>query len=65
MKLKLIRGAKGAEEILTRIDPLDLSALPETVLARTGFSGPGTGEHHDELVAEFEAMLKTLLDEQA
>ena len=35
MKLKLIRGAKGAEEILTRIDPLDLSALPETVLART------------------------------
>ncbi len=35
MKLKLIRGARGAEEILTRIDPLDLSALPEPVLART------------------------------
>ena len=35
MKLKLIRGAKGAEEILTRIDPLDLSALPKAVLDRT------------------------------
>ena len=35
MKLKFIRGAKGAEEILTRIDPLDLSALPKSVLDRT------------------------------
>ena len=35
MKLNLIRGAKGAEEILTRIDPLDLSALPKAVLDRT------------------------------
>ena len=31
----------------------------------SGFSGPGTGEHYDKLVAEFEAMLKTLLDERA
>ncbi len=35
MKLKLIRGAKGAEEVLTRIDPLDLSDLPKAVLDRT------------------------------
>ena len=35
MKLNLIRGAKGAEEILTRIDPLDLSALPKAVVDRT------------------------------
>ena len=35
MKLNLIHGAKGAEEVLTRIDPLDLSALPQTVLDRT------------------------------
>lgn len=35
MKLNLVRGAKGAEEILTRIDPLDLSALPQAVLDRT------------------------------
>ena len=35
MKLKLIHGAKGAEEVLTRIDPLDLSDLPKAVLDRT------------------------------
>ncbi|MCH8898737.1 MAG: histidinol dehydrogenase, partial [Chloroflexi bacterium] len=35
MKLKLIRGAKGAEELMTRVDPLDLSALPQAVLDRT------------------------------
>jgi len=35
VKLKLIRGAKGAEEVLTRIDPLDLSDLPKAVLDRT------------------------------
>ncbi|HIC13859.1 MAG TPA: histidinol dehydrogenase [Gemmatimonadetes bacterium] len=31
----MIRGAKGAEEVLTRIDPLDLSDLPKAVLDRT------------------------------
>jgi len=35
LKLNLIRGAEGAEKILTRIDPLDLSALPQAVLERT------------------------------
>ena len=35
MKLKLIQGAEGAEEILSRVDPLDLSELPESVVART------------------------------
>ncbi len=35
MKLKVIKGAKGAEDVLTRVDPLDLSALPEAVVART------------------------------
>ena len=35
MKLNLILGAKGAEEILTRIDPLDLSALPKAMVDRT------------------------------
>ena len=35
MELKLIRGIDGAQEILRRADPLDLSALPEPVLART------------------------------
>ncbi|PKB65832.1 MAG: histidinol dehydrogenase [SAR202 cluster bacterium Io17-Chloro-G4] len=35
MKLNLIRSAEGAEKILTRIDPLDLSALPQSVLDRT------------------------------
>lgn len=31
----------------------------------SGYSGPGTGEHHDQLLAEFEAILKTLLDEHS
>ena len=35
MKLKIIQGADGAEEILSRVDPLDLSQLPESVTART------------------------------
>ena len=35
MRLELINGVQAAEEILTRIDPLDLTALPESVLART------------------------------
>ena len=33
--LSLIRGAENAENVLVRIDPLDLSSLPESVLERT------------------------------
>jgi histidinol dehydrogenase len=33
--LKTIRGAENAENVLARIDPLDLSSLPESVLERT------------------------------
>ncbi len=33
--LKIIRGVENAENVLTRIDPLDLSSLPESVVART------------------------------
>ncbi|PKB78722.1 MAG: histidinol dehydrogenase [SAR202 cluster bacterium Io17-Chloro-G9] len=35
MELKLIKGIDKAHEILDRADPLDLSALPESVAART------------------------------
>jgi histidinol dehydrogenase len=35
VKLRLIQGIEGAEEVLVRVDPLDLSSLPEPVLART------------------------------
>jgi len=35
VELKLIKGVDGAEEILTRLDPLDFSGLPESVLAQT------------------------------
>ncbi len=35
MRLNLVRGLEQAEAALTRIDPLDLSALPPAVLART------------------------------
>jgi len=31
----------------------------------SGFSGPGTGAHYDELVAEFEALIEALLSEEA
>ena len=33
--LNIIRGAGNAENVLARIDPLDLSSLPESVLERT------------------------------
>ena len=35
MKLNTVRGLAEAEGILTRIDPLDLSELPESVIQRT------------------------------
>jgi histidinol dehydrogenase len=35
MKLNLVRGLDDAEKVLTRIDPLDLSALPDAVVERT------------------------------
>ena len=35
MRLKMVRGLSAAESVLTRIDPLDLSSLPEPVLQRT------------------------------
>ena len=33
--LNIIRGVENAENVLTRIDPLDLSSLPESVVERT------------------------------
>ena len=42
MKLKFIQGVEEAEEILTRVDPLDLSDLPEALINRTQQAfGPG------------------------
>ncbi len=35
MQLNRVRGLAAAEAVLTRIDPLDLSSLPEPVLQRT------------------------------
>ena len=35
MPLSVIRGVQNAENVLVRIDPLDLDSLPESVLART------------------------------
>ena len=35
MQLKMVRGLSAAETVLTRVDPLDLSSLPEPVLQRT------------------------------
>jgi histidinol dehydrogenase len=35
VKLSLARGLKEAEKVLTRIDPLDLSSLPEAVVQKT------------------------------
>ena len=35
MKLNLIQGTADIQRVLARVDPLDLSALPESVLART------------------------------
>ena len=35
MTLNVIRGVQDAESVLTRVDPLDLSSLPESVVART------------------------------
>ena len=46
MELKLIRGLDGAQEILTRLDPLDFSGLPDSVMAHTHrvFGGAVTPE---------------------
>ena len=35
MQLNLVHGLIEAEEALTRVDPLDLSALPPAVVAKT------------------------------
>ena len=35
MPLSVIRGVQNAENVLVRIDPLDLDSLPESMLART------------------------------
>ena len=35
MRLKLLKGLKEAEGLLSRLDPLDLSELPKEVVART------------------------------
>ena len=35
MQLKKVRGLAAADSVLTRIDPLDLSSLPDAVLRRT------------------------------
>ena len=35
MQLKQVRGLAAADSVLTRIDPLDLSSLPDAVLQRT------------------------------
>jgi len=35
LPLSVIRGVQNAENVLVRIDPLDLDSLPESVLART------------------------------
>ncbi|RUA20657.1 MAG: hypothetical protein DSY79_10255, partial [Chloroflexi bacterium] len=35
MALNVIHGVQNAENVLVRIDPLDMDSLPESVLART------------------------------
>ena len=35
MALNVIKGVQNAENVLVRIDPLDLDSLPESILART------------------------------
>ena len=35
MALNVIKGVQNAENVLVRIDPLDLDSLPDSVLART------------------------------
>ncbi|MDE2685762.1 MAG: histidinol dehydrogenase, partial [Chloroflexota bacterium] len=35
MQLKQVRGLAAADSVLTRIDPLDLSSLPDAALQRT------------------------------
>jgi histidinol dehydrogenase len=35
LALKVIHGVENAENVLVRVDPLDLDSLPESVLART------------------------------
>ena len=55
--LNVIRGAENAENVLTRIDPLDLSSLPESVLERTR-AAFGDGVSPAESVARMLAEVK-------
>lgn len=50
MKLNTVRGLAEAEGVLTRIDPLDLSKLPESVIQRT-YQTFGNGTSPQESVA--------------
>ena len=47
MALNVIKGIQNAENVLVRIDPLDLDSLPDSVLARTqeAFGEGGTPLH--------------------
>ena len=55
MKLNTIKGAKDAQQVLSRVDPLDLSDLPEAVRARTS-------EAFGEGVSPAESVVRMLQD---
>jgi len=69
----LIAGISDKEDASTRLPQLSgILAFPTTLFIdrvgrvrriHTGFSGPATGSHHDELIASFKATVESLLAE--
>ena len=69
----LIAGISDKQDASTRLPQLSgILAFPTTLFIdrvgkvrriHTGFSGPATGSHHDELIASFKATVESLLAE--
>lgn len=69
----LIAGISDKDDAATKLPQLDaIYAFPTTLFldrsrrvrhVHTGFAGPATGEHHEALIAQFDALLEQLLAE--
>lgn len=62
-KEKAAAALRDLEQVIAYPTTLFLDRRGRVRFIHSGFAGPGTGRHHEELVAEMESRLRTLLDE--